>query len=131
MKFITLLFTACQANQLRHQEVLANQSGLDINQKVYIENAPVLGDGAGEGDLNQCKNFAAAHVSNPEAPKIKVCGTSIKLTAYVRGRCQEYHDKTWTVGACDTGAPADTCVEMSPADDARLGAAQSYKIEMC
>eukprot|EP00408_Alexandrium_pacificum_P004383 CAMPEP_0171222156 /NCGR_PEP_ID=MMETSP0790-20130122/35119_1 /TAXON_ID=2925 /ORGANISM="Alexandrium catenella, Strain OF101" /LENGTH=52 /DNA_ID=CAMNT_0011688095 /DNA_START=57 /DNA_END=212 /DNA_ORIENTATION=+ len=32
----------------------AKRSKLDINQKVYIENAPVLGDTAGEGILNIC-----------------------------------------------------------------------------
>ena len=55
---------------------------LDINQKVYIENAPVLGDGAGEGILNVCQAFAAAHVANPAAPKFKVCGTGIKAIIF-------------------------------------------------
>ena len=39
-------------------------SRLDINQKVYIENAPVLGDGAGEALLGICTNFAPAHVDH-------------------------------------------------------------------
>ena len=37
---------------------------LDINQKVYIQNAPVLGDGAGEAALNNCQAFAAQHVAD-------------------------------------------------------------------
>ena len=62
---------------------------------------------------------------------MQVCGTSIKLTLFVRGRCEEYFDKQWTVGACDTGLPPDTCQGLSPADDPRVGHTQSYKIEMC
>jgi len=104
---------------------------LDINQKVYIENAPVLGDGAGEGSLNVCQGFAAAHVSNPDAPAVKVCGTGIKATFFLRGRCAEYYEHSKVVGKCDTGMGSDTCDTWSPSDDARFGAYQSYKIEPC
>eukprot|EP00429_Kryptoperidinium_foliaceum_P133693 CAMPEP_0176282914 /NCGR_PEP_ID=MMETSP0121_2-20121125/51044_1 /TAXON_ID=160619 /ORGANISM="Kryptoperidinium foliaceum, Strain CCMP 1326" /LENGTH=68 /DNA_ID=CAMNT_0017623271 /DNA_START=70 /DNA_END=273 /DNA_ORIENTATION=+ len=48
-----------------------SRSELDINQKVYIENSPVLGDGAGEGILNTCQGFARQHVENPNAPEVK------------------------------------------------------------
>ena len=51
----------------------AAKAKLDINQKVYIENQPVLGDGAGAGALNKCRSFAAQHVSNPAAPAVRVC----------------------------------------------------------
>lgn len=129
MKFVAILFAACQA--FRHQTALSNESGLDINQKVYIEGSPVLGDGAGEDSLNTCQNFASQHVSNPDRPEIKVCGTSIKLTAYTLGRCKSYHDKQWSVGSCDKGKPADSCETFSPSDDARVGASQSYIIEQC
>merc|ERR1719152_726758 len=54
---------------------IRRKSKLDINQKVYIENAPVLGDGAGDGALNKCRAFTAAHVANEAAPNFKVCGT--------------------------------------------------------
>jgi len=65
--------------------VLVNSSTkLDINQKVYIENAPVLGDGAGEGALGGCHMFAPQHIANPAAPTVKVCGTGIKTTIFFR-----------------------------------------------
>merc|ERR1719355_568061 len=102
---------------------------LDINQKVYIENAPVLGDGAGEDALNECTGFADAHVSNADAPKVKVCGTGIKMTVFMRGRCEEYYEHTQVVGKCDTGMPASTCDTYSPDVNAEFGAYQSYKIE--
>ena len=56
----------------------AAKAKLDINQKVYIENQPVLGDGAGEGALNKCRSFAAQHVSNPAAPAVRVCSRLIQ-----------------------------------------------------
>ena len=55
---------------------VSNQA--DPKIKAHIENAPVLGDAAGEATLNVCTKVAASHVSNPAAPKIKVCGTGIK-----------------------------------------------------
>jgi len=107
------------------------KSKLDINQKVYIENAAVLGDGAGEGALNVCRAFTAAHVANPAAPIVKVCGTGIKATVYMRGRCEEYYTHQHVVGECNSGAAASTCAVYSPAQDAAVGAYQSYKIEQC
>lgn len=133
MKVFALLCSAAavQATTLNNLFRNKNKVGLDINQKVYIENAPVLGDGAGEGALNQCSTFAAQHVANPDAPKIKVCGTGIKLTAYLRGRCTDYFEHSVTVGSCDKGKASDSCQEVSPAGNANLGHYQSYKIEQC
>ena len=93
--------------------------------KVYIENAPVLGDGAGEAALNSCQNFATAPGT------VKVCGTGIKLTAFMRGRCEKYYEHQKEIGSCDKGADSSTCVSWSPADDARFGHYQSYLIEQC
>jgi len=113
---------------------------LDINQKVYIENQAVLGDGVPEPPLGVCTNFAPQHVSNADAPKVKVCGQQIKATIYLRGDppahhqgtdCREYYQYQWTVGKCDTGLPSTQCDEISPAQDSRIGAAQSYIIEHC
>merc|ERR1711879_1112777 len=86
---------------------------LDINQKVYIENQPVLGDGVGEGILNKCQSFAPSHVSNPDAPAVKVCGTGIKATFFLRGRCTEYYEHSKVVGSCDSGMASDSCEEWS------------------
>jgi hypothetical protein len=104
---------------------------LDNNQKVYIENQPVLGDGAGDGALSTCRAFAAQHVSNPAAPVVKVCGTGIKMTAYLRGECNPYYEHSRQIGQCDTGMPASTCDIMSPAEDKTFGHYQSYIIEVC
>ena len=104
---------------------------LDINQKVYIQNAPVLGDGAGEAALNNCQAFAAQHVSDPAAPVVKVCGTGIKGTFFLRGRCEAYYEHSKVVGECNTGMPSNTCATFGPADDPRFGHYQSYLIEQC
>merc|ERR1719324_447304 len=79
----------------------AAKAQLDINQKVYIENQPVLGDGAGDGALGVCRAFAAQHVSNPDAPAVRVCGTGIKMTAYLRNRCEGYYEHSKVIGKCE------------------------------
>merc|ERR1719449_471859 len=92
---------------------------LDMNQKVYVEGQPVLGDGAGTGSLKQCKNFPDFMVAHPMKPEVKVCGTGIKMTVFLLGRCGVMSSgralassgmaKQWVVGACDKGLPGDTC----------------------
>jgi len=109
----------------------AKKTGLDINQKVYIENQPVLGDGAGEGSLNECMSFSPQHVANPDAPAVKVCGTGIKATFFLRGRCEKYYEHSVVVGKCDSGLAPDTCETFSPDVDPTFGAYQTYKIEQC
>jgi len=120
--------------------IAGKKAKLDINQKVYIENATVLGDGAGEGALNQCTAFAASHVSNPAAPTVKVCGTGIKATVYLLAAppahhdlttCRQYFSYQHTIGQCDTGMPSSTCEEASPATVPWMQTAQSYFIEQC
>mmetsp|Transcript_80830 Transcript_80830/g.147404 ORF Transcript_80830/g.147404 Transcript_80830/m.147404 type:complete len:132 (+) Transcript_80830:64-459(+) len=111
--------------------VVTQNNKLDINQKVYIEGQPILGDGAGEGALGQCSFFAAQHVGDPEKPEVKVCGTGIKMTVFLRGRCQGYYDHTHVVGKCDSTMPASTCDTYSAIADPEFGAYQSYKIEQC
>ena len=81
--------------------------------------------------MNVCRAFAAQHVSNPAAPVVKVCGTGIFMTAYLRGECAAYYEHSRKIGKCDTGMPPSTCDSMSPAEDARFGHYQSYKIEPC
>jgi hypothetical protein len=111
--------------------LLKRKSKLDINQKVYVENAPVLGDGAGDGALNVCKEFTDAHVANTAAPTFKVCGTGIKATVFLRGRCEGYYEHSVTIGKCQKGDPPSTCDVYSPANKAAFGHYQSYKIEQC
>jgi len=113
------------------------KSKLDINQKAYVEGQAVLGDGAGQGNLNVCVELADHFVANPNAPEVKVCGTGIKMTVYLLGRCGEGSmtaasmAHTWDVGACDSGAPPSTCESFGPSADARFGVSQSYKITQC
>merc|ERR1712113_100629 len=110
--------------------VLVNSSTkLDINQKVYIENAAVLGDGAGEAQLNECTQFAAAHVSNPAAPTVKVCGTGIKATIFLRNRCESYYEHSTVIGKCDSSMPPSTCDSLGAPANPKIGAYQSYLIE--
>eukprot|EP00428_Durinskia_dybowskii_P061123 CAMPEP_0170381058 /NCGR_PEP_ID=MMETSP0117_2-20130122/14207_1 /TAXON_ID=400756 /ORGANISM="Durinskia baltica, Strain CSIRO CS-38" /LENGTH=151 /DNA_ID=CAMNT_0010636605 /DNA_START=77 /DNA_END=530 /DNA_ORIENTATION=- len=110
MKLSIVALAAAFAKQAAATVVSSSKSGLDINQKVYIENQPVLGDGAGEGILNVCQGFARQHVDNPGAPEVKVCGTGIKATFFLRNRCQGYYEHQQTVGKCDSGMPSTTAI---------------------
>merc|ERR1719324_1528304 len=107
-----------------------HKAKLDINQKAYVEGQPVLGDSAGEGALNVCRSFAEYMVSNPAKPEVKVCGTGIKMTVYLLGRCGEGSLNSaqmahqWEVGACDTGLHPTTCEEFGADMDPRIGAPQ-------
>ena len=82
-------------------------------------------------------DLADHFVNNPNAPEVKVCGTGIKMTVYLLGRCGEGSltaakmAHTWDVGACDTGAPPSTCKSFGPSSDKRMGCSQSYKITQC
>jgi len=130
MKVFALLVAGVSAININVNKG-ASLMKLDINQKVYIENAPVLGDGAGAGALGNCQRFAPQHVNNEDAPKVKVCGTGIKMTAFLMNDCKGYYEHSKTIGKCDTGMPSDTCDEYSPAQDKNFGHYQSYIIEQC
>jgi hypothetical protein len=104
---------------------------LDINQKVYVEGSPVLGDGAGDDQLGKCIQFAPAHVADANAPTVRVCGTGVKMTAYLRNRCEAYYEHSHEIGSCNKKDPPGTCEQFGPADDKRFGTYQSYRIEQC
>merc|ERR1719409_2461379 len=88
---------------------------LDINQVVYVEGQPVLGNDVGSGALNECRAFADFMVTNPDKPEVKVCGTGVKMTVFLLGRCGEMSTgkglpsagmaRQWSVGACDPKYP--------------------------
>ena len=132
---VTLLLSSASALGLK------KRTKLDINQVVYVEGQPVLGLDVGSGALNECRNFADFMVSNPDKPEVKVCGTGVKMTVFLLGRCGMMSTgrglpsagmaHTWPVGACDPKFPPDICETFSPASDKRFGASQSYKIEQC
>ena len=135
MQIRTIAFVALAAAMVDGR--IAGKSKLDINQKVYIEGQPVLGDGAGEGALNSCTALPPQFVANPDAPRVKVCGTGIKLTVFLLGRCGKGSVNsanlahTWDIGACDSGKPPNTCADYGPSKDKRMGVSQSYKITQC
>mmetsp|Transcript_3401 Transcript_3401/g.9575 ORF Transcript_3401/g.9575 Transcript_3401/m.9575 type:complete len:132 (+) Transcript_3401:101-496(+) len=104
---------------------------VDINQKVTIDGTEVFSQGSGHALLNQCAQFARAAVNDPARPNIEVCGTSTKVTVFLRNRCKGYHHYTEEIGTCNTGAPSTSCVTVSPSTVSWLQTAQSYMITQC
>merc|ERR550514_572365 len=135
---LVCLLSGASARLVSKHNVTANSTTkLDINQKAFVEGQAVLGSGAGQGALNVCMNLADHFVANPNAPEVKVCGTGIKMTVYLLGRCgvgsltAAKLAHTWTIGSCDTGLAASSCATGGPSSDKRMGASQSYKITQC
>ena len=89
---------------------------------VKIEGIPIY-PGVSEG----CHAFTDASMSDPTRPQIEVCG-DVKVTVYLLGDCRPYHapglfDKQL---GCSAG-----CTTLTPAEDAWISRAGSYKIEKC
>ena len=89
---------------------------------VKLEGTPIY-PGVPEG----CHAFTDASMSDPTRPQIEVCG-DVKLTVYLLGDCRPYHapglfDKQL---GCSAG-----CTTLTPAEDAWISRAGSYKIEKC
>merc|ERR1719223_2313999 len=133
---IVMLLCVCASGKLLSNRT-KGMAKLDFYQKAYVEGEPVLGDGVGFEELNVCKNFLDRVVAHPNQPIVKVCGTGIKMTVFLLGRCgggalsAADMAHTWDVGACDTGAPPSTCASYGPSNDKRMGVSQSYKITQC
>ena len=100
---------------------------IDINQIVSIDNVNVFG-GDSDGVQDVCQHFA----SN-SGRVVKVQGTGIKVSVFLRNVCEEEHaeEHTQVVGSCDTQEASNTVQELSPATLEKLAHYQSYKIEKC
>ncbi|CAK0806386.1 unnamed protein product [Prorocentrum cordatum] len=129
MARLTLAITATLA--LSASAAVRANATIDINQMVTIDGTQVFSQGSGHDSLNQCAQFARAAVNDPARPSIEVCGTSTKVTVFLRNRCKGYHHYTEEIGTCNAGAPSTSCVTVSPATVGWLQTAQSYMITQC
>ena len=86
---------------------------------VKLEGTPIY-PGVPEG----CHAFTDASMSDPTRPQIEVCG-DVKVTVYLMEGCRSYHAFEKQLG-CSAG-----CTTLSPAADAWISRAGSYKIEKC
>jgi len=103
----------------------------DVNQKVTIDGTQVFSQGSGFDLLNTCTGFARAAVNDAARPIIEVCGTSTKVTVFLRNRCVDYHHYIEEIGTCNTGAASTSCVTVSPSTVSWMQTAQSYMITQC
>merc|ERR1740130_2314803 len=110
---------------------VARASSIPITEKVSVEGTEVYSQSAGHAQLNTCTSFPRMFVDDVNKPSVTVCGTSTKVTVYLRNECQGYSSYQQEIGACDSKAASTTCVTESPATAEWLAHAQSYKIEQC
>ncbi len=86
---------------------------------VKLEGIPIY-PGVSEG----CHAFTDASMSDPTKPQIEVCG-DVKVTVYLMEDCRSFSAFEKELG-CSAG-----CTTASPAADAWISRAGSYKIEKC
>ena len=84
-----------------------------------LEDTPIY-PGVPEG----CHAFTDASMSDPTRPQIEVCG-DVKVTVYLMEDCRSFSAFEKQLG-CSAG-----CTTASPAADAWISRAGSYKIEKC
>merc|ERR1719197_1736291 len=110
---------------------VATATDIPITEKVSVEGVEVYSQSAGHSQLNQCVSFARQFVEDKTKPSVTVCGTSTRVTVYLRNECQGYSSYQQEIGACDSKAASTTCVTESPATASWMAHAQSYKITQC
>merc|ERR1712107_806834 len=116
--------------------VCATAAHLNSTGPLDIVTQGVSIDGVPENRQGKCYNFLPGAITSTGRPVIKVCGTDVKLTAYLRNRCQDYHPSSsdpykLVVGVCDTKKAAGSCDQQSPETVQWLARAQSWKITSC
>lgn len=101
--------------------------------EVFLSDSKVFGSGASGTvpAIGECVALSDAQQTSTTEPRIKVCGTSLKVTAFLKNGCADY--KSVDIGSCDSSKPASTCVEVDPksAEQAGFQHFQSYKIDYC
>ena len=92
---------------------------------VKLEGTPIY-PGVSEG----CHAFTDASMSDPTRPQIEVCG-DVKVTVYLKEACGSYDWRGYKgMFEKQLGCSAG-CTTESPAADAWISRAGSYKIEKC
>merc|ERR1719310_321251 len=110
------------------QAKLVQAANIPVTEKVTVGGAGAATDVGSDIKLNECFTF-----SGEVKPHVTVCGTSTKVTMYLRGRCESYHKYNEEVGTCDKKAASDSCVTVdgTAASAGWLKESQSYMITPC
>merc|ERR1719352_1064258 len=93
----------------------ASATNIPVTEKVSVEGTEVYSQSAGHAQLNQCVSFPRMFVDDANKPSVTVCGTSTKVTVYLRNECQGYSSYNQDIGTCSSSAASTSCVTESPA----------------
>merc|ERR1719174_1259877 len=83
---------------------IGTASGIPVTEKVSVEGTEVYSQSAGHAQLNQCVSFPRMFVDDANKPSVTVCGTSTKVTVYLRNECQGYSSYQQEIGTCNSAA---------------------------
>merc|ERR1719213_10176 len=99
-----------------------------VTEKVTVGGPGAATDVGSDVKYNECFDFTIE-----VKPVVTVCGTSTKVTMYMRGRCESYHKYNEAVGTCDKKADSDSCVTVDGTTETAgwLKESQSYMITPC
>merc|ERR1719456_627205 len=121
---IFLCLGAAQARLL----IKSKKTVTPVTEKVTVGGPGAATDVGSDVTYNECFDFTTS-----VPPIVTVCGTSTKVTMYMRGRCEAYHKYNEEVGACDKTKASDTCMSVDGTTETAgwLKESQSYMITPC
>merc|ERR1719262_2165844 len=104
------------------------RSKTPVTEKVTVGGPGAATDVGSDVKYNECFDF-----TNEVRPVVTVCGTSTKVTMYMRGRCESYHIYNEAVGTCDKTKDSDSCMTVDGTLETAgwLKESQSYMITPC
>merc|ERR1719326_71566 len=104
--FFALLavFSVAEARLLARK---GKRAGTPVTEKITVGGYGAATDTGSDIKFNECFDF-----TENVKPVAKVCGTSTKVTMFLRGRCEKYSKYQEDVGVCDKTKDSDSCVEV-------------------
>ncbi|CAD7922094.1 unnamed protein product [Amoebophrya sp. A25] len=106
-----------------------------VTGEVFFSDNKIYGAGVGGSQSSMdCQKVPENYQLSSTEPRIKVCGTNLKVTLYLWNDCAAGSAKPLEIGSCDSSQPASTCEEFAPGSDgAPLGMQHflSYQISNC
>merc|ERR1719389_1360672 len=89
------------------QAKLLVSSKTPVTEKVTVGGPDAATDVGSDIVYNECFDF-----TTEVKPVVTVCGTSTKVTMFMRGRCEAYHKYNEDVGTCDKTKDSDSCMSI-------------------
>jgi len=122
-------------NFLTSKRATALKEEQPVTGEVYFSDNKIYGAGVGGSQSSMdCQKVSANYRESSTEPRIKVCGTSLKVTLFLWNDCEAGSASPLEIGSCDSSKPATTCEEFAPGSEGAPHGMQhflSYQISNC